>query len=221
MSAGNSNQNTPLQHLQRQLVIPGAVLEPNSTVADGMQLWLMAVEDPQIKLDAAQIAGLWQALPYWAFAWAGGRALAAYLLKHPQQVAGQRVLDFGCGSGIVGIAAALAGASEVWVADLDSNALTAAAENAALNGVTVHAVDGRNWPEVDVLLAADVLYDISSSTDLRDLLLQAPQWLLAETQYVVPDFVDLQQLDHSVNATLPAIGDFDEAVDVGIYCRRR
>ena len=185
-----------------------------------MRLWLMALEDTDIQLDTAQITDLWHRLPYWAFAWAGGRALAGYLMRNPHWVAGQRVLDFGCGSGIVGITAALCGASEVWVADLDDNALLAVQENARLNQVRVNIVENQNWPEADRLLAADVLYDISASSDLQQLLLQVPQWLLAETRQVAPDFVDLQHLQHGVFATLPAIGDFDEAVAVEIYCRR-
>src|SRR5882724_6901692 len=78
---------------------------------------------PEIRLHlATEITPIWQATeesltrsdvppPFWAFAWAGGQALARYLLDHPEQVAGRRVLDFGAGSGLVGIAAAKAGAA--------------------------------------------------------------------------------------------------------------
>ncbi|MEK9713538.1 MAG: 50S ribosomal protein L11 methyltransferase [Thalassolituus sp.] len=132
---------------------------------------------------------------------------------------GKRVLDLGCGSGIAGIAAALAGAEEVWVADLDDNALMAAEVNAALNGVEVHAVDGDQFPEVDILLAADVLYDISGSAGLMELTAAIPEWLLAESNQVVPDGLDLRCLDSMETSTLPRIGDFDEAVEIGIYCR--
>jgi len=69
------------------------------------------------------------------------------------------------------------------------------------------------------VLAADVLYDISSSADLQALTLSVPEWLLAESEKVAPDFVDLQCLDSIVTSTLPMIGDFDEKVQIGIYCR--
>jgi predicted nicotinamide N-methyase len=78
--------------------------------------------------------------PYWAFAWAGGQALARYLLDTPALVAGQAVLDLGCGSGLTAIAAMKAGAARTLAADIDAVALAAVACNAAANGVTVATV---------------------------------------------------------------------------------
>jgi predicted nicotinamide N-methyase len=75
--------------------------------------------------------------PYWAFAWAGGQALARYLLDHPADVAGKTVLDLGSGSGLTAIAAKLAGATDVLAADIDAFALEAVMLNAAANRVTV------------------------------------------------------------------------------------
>lgn len=208
----------PILSLEAALLLPGAQLARVSPPGCGLQLWLMQLENPHMELGFRDIEAFWQQLPYWAFAWAGGQALARWLHENPQAVAGKRVLDFGCGSGIAGIAAGLSGAAEVWMADLDQNALQAAQANAALNGLSVNCVQGE-WPEVDLLLAADVLYDISSSADLKQLMLHIPDWLLAETRFVAPDFVALKQLGSETCATLPAIGDFDQAVDVEIYCR--
>ncbi len=73
--------------------------------------------------------------PYWAYAWAGGAVLARYILDQPQTVAGRRVLDLGAGSGLVGIAAAKAGASTVIAAEIDRNGVAAIGLNAAANGV--------------------------------------------------------------------------------------
>ena len=75
--------------------------------------------------------------PFWAFAWAGGQALARYLLDHPQTVAGKRVVDFASGSGIVAIAAMRAGATSVLAADIDAFCGAAVSLNAAANGVAV------------------------------------------------------------------------------------
>ncbi len=208
-----------LLRLQQALKLPGASLQPQHLPESGLTLHLLHLQNTHLQLDAGQIADFWQQLPYWAFAWAGGRALAQWLRHNPQAVRGKRVLDFGCGSALVGIAAARAGAREVWVADLDPNAMLAAQHNAALNHVTLHPVTAGQWPEVDVLLASDVLYDISSSTDLRTLMLTIPHWLLAESRYKKPDFVAMQCLATNTTSTLPAIGDFDEAVPVEIYCR--
>ena len=92
--------------------------------------------------------------PFWAFVWAGGQALARYLLDHPDEVAGKRVHDVATGSGIVAIAAALAGAPEVTATDLDPASVAAAHRNAAANHVTL----SEKTEAPDVLLAGDVYY---------------------------------------------------------------
>lgn len=101
------------------------------------------------------------AAPYWAWPWAGGLALAQHILAHPDAVAGQRVLDLGAGSGLVGIVAAKAGAS-VSAAEIDPNAQAAIAINAAANGVQIALVDvdiGSPAPtNFDLILAGDVFY---------------------------------------------------------------
>jgi predicted nicotinamide N-methyase len=111
--------------------------------------------------------------PFWAFAWAGGQALARYLLDNPETVAGREVLDIGSGSGIVAIAAAMAGASRVVAAEIDHFAAAAISLNAALNGVTV-AIDTRDLLDRGpagwgVALAGDICYEepMSPATDWR------------------------------------------------------
>jgi predicted nicotinamide N-methyase len=101
--------------------------------------------------------------PYWAFAWAGGQALARYLLDHPALVDGRRVFDLGSGSGLVAIAAARAGAAEVTASDVDVFAVAAIALNAEVNGVTVTStlddvVDG-DGVDADLVLAGDLFYE--------------------------------------------------------------
>jgi predicted nicotinamide N-methyase len=100
--------------------------------------------------------------PYWAYAWAGGAALARYIVGRPSIVAGKRVLDLGAGSGLVGIAAAKAGAREVIAAEIDSNGAVALRLNAEANGVAIRirnedVTDGPP-PAVDLVLAGDVFY---------------------------------------------------------------
>ncbi|MGL5448416.1 MAG: class I SAM-dependent methyltransferase [Rhabdaerophilum sp.] len=100
--------------------------------------------------------------PFWAFAWAGGQALARYVLDHSEIVAGKRVLDFASGSGLVGIAAAKAGATHVLCADIDIYAHAAIALNAEANGVVVEPLsrdligEAGEW---DMILAGDILYE--------------------------------------------------------------
>ena len=102
--------------------------------------------------------------PFWAFAWAGGQGLARYVLDHPETVRGRRVIDFASGSGLVAIAAKLAGADEVTAADIDPWSETAARLNAGLNGVSL-AFTGDDIVgserAADVYLAGDVFYDKS------------------------------------------------------------
>ena len=130
---------------------------------------------PEIELHlASEALPLWQASeeeletiglppPFWAFAWAGGQALARWILDSPEMVKGRRVLDFGAGSGLVAIAAARAGAAEVTAADIDPFAAVAIAVNAAHNQVAVTVlVDdliGRLDGGWQVVLAGDICYE--------------------------------------------------------------
>ncbi|GAA0799938.1 class I SAM-dependent methyltransferase [Spirilliplanes yamanashiensis] len=110
--------------------------------------------------DTERGAGTQQPPPFWAFAWAGGQALARYVLDHPELVAGRTVLDLATGSGLVAIAAARAGGT-VTANDIDPLSLAATEANAAANGVRVTCAGGDlldGPPGADVLLAGDVCY---------------------------------------------------------------
>ena len=131
---------------------------------------------PELKLHlATEITPIWQATeatlavanvdpPFWAFAWAGGQALARHVLDRPEIVRGRRVLDFGAGSGMLAIAAALSGADRVRAAEIDPIACTAIRLNAALNGVEAAIeileddVIDRD-PAVDLVLVGDMCYE--------------------------------------------------------------
>jgi predicted nicotinamide N-methyase len=102
--------------------------------------------------------------PFWAFAWAGGQALARYVLDNPHIVAGKRVVDFASGSGIVAIAAMRAGAASVLAADIDVFCEAAISLNAAANGVAldftdVNLLDAPPLAEAQVILAGDICYE--------------------------------------------------------------
>lgn len=144
---------------------------------------------PEVELyQAAEPIGLWeltegefrseQPPPFWAFAWAGGQALARYLLDRPETVAGLRVLDLATGSGLVAIAAARAGAAEVRAVDLDPVAGVATRLNAAANQVPVQVHTGDalvgDHGDAQVVLAGDVFYsDAMAARVLRFLLTAA------------------------------------------------
>jgi predicted nicotinamide N-methyase len=111
----------------------------------------------------AELDRLGMPLPFWAFPWAGGQGLARYVLDHPAMVAGGRVLDLAAGSGLVAIAAALAGAAVVTAAEVDPFAVAAIGLNAAANGVAVEAHLGDLLDDgadgFEVVLAGDVFYE--------------------------------------------------------------
>lgn len=136
--------------------------------------------DPDILLYQADSAtGLTRIVPdetppYWAHRWGGGAVLVEYIRQTPQAVAGRRVLDLGCGSGLVAIAAARAGAARVQAVDVDPFAVAATRLNAAANHVLVDArladAFSEPPPDVDLILAGDVFYDAA-------LALRALTWL--------------------------------------------
>ncbi len=130
---------------------------------------------PELRLHVADdVVALWEAMeaadggageapPFWAAAWPGGQALARYVLDTPDAVAGRAVLDLGSGSGLVALAARLAGAGTALASDVDPFSRTAVGVNAGLNGVTGVSVTGdvlgRDPAGIDVVLAGDVCYD--------------------------------------------------------------
>ena len=141
---------------------------------------------PELRLHLAdEVAPIWRLTeeelgemglppPFWAFAWAGGQALARYVLDHPEEVRGRSVLDFACGSGLGAIAALKAGAARAVAADVDVFCGAAVALNAEANGVevvfTAEDLLERAPPEADVILAGDVWYE-------RPLAERASAWL--------------------------------------------
>jgi predicted nicotinamide N-methyase len=128
-----------------------------------LQLYLADALTPLWQMTEHELGAQGVPPPFWAFAWVGGLALARYLLDHPAEVAGRRVLDFAAGSGLCAIAAAKAGAATVQAADIDPFSAAAVALNAAANGVTV-AFTGADLlaaapPATDLILAGDICYE--------------------------------------------------------------
>ena len=120
--------------------------------------------------------------PFWAFAWAGGRALARYLLDHPAVVRGRRVIDIASGSGLVAIAAAKAGAADVTAYDIDPLAAAAVTVNARANKVAVASVcadllgdDGPRATAGDLVLVADAFYERDLADKVMSFLERAHQ----------------------------------------------
>ncbi|GIF10226.1 class I SAM-dependent methyltransferase [Actinoplanes teichomyceticus] len=125
------------------------------------EIKLRQAEEPIALWEATEAGGAEQPPPFWAFAWAGGQALARHILDDPELVAGRSVLDLATGSGLVAVAAAKAGARPVTANDIDPLSLAAAAANAADNRVEVTTIEGDLLDTDDrygVVLAGDVFY---------------------------------------------------------------
>lgn len=149
-----------------------------------LQLWLLDPANLDRAFSSDETRRLLETPPYWGFCWGSGLALARWVLDHPEQVRGKRVLDFGAGSGVVALACSAAGASRSIACDLDHPARLASGLNADLNGLAVElagdyfAVAG----ELDLILAADVLYDRDNHGFLDHFLNRADQVLVADSR---------------------------------------
>jgi predicted nicotinamide N-methyase len=148
---------------RRDFIVANTRLQRPPHVAE-IELHLADEITPIWKLTEEALEEIGLPPPFWAFAWAGGQALARYLIDNPQVVAGRRVIDFAAGSGMVGIAAMKAGAQDVLCADIDPFCQAAVAQNARANGVACAFTDQNLldapapvWAQV--ILAGDICYE--------------------------------------------------------------
>ena len=210
------------KHLQ-QILAKGRVRISQPAYTPDISLYLFdpAVLEGPLSHEEAQAVVAEPA--YWSFCWASGQVLAAYILQHPALVKDKTVVDFGSGSGIVAIAAALAGAKKVYACDIDSHALDAVRENAALNKVRIHTlsdlseIEDKDKPTIDVILAADVLYDKDNHPLLEDFLHQAKLVVLADSRVrQLPNEQYILQTCYEAR-TWPDLNEFEEFNQVRIY----
>ena len=166
--------NAEIRDLREFILANSRLIAP--PLVPELRLWLADEAVPIWRKTEEELGKMGVPPPFWAFAWAGGQALARYVLDHPSLVRGRRALDFAAGSGLVAIAAAKAGARQAEASDIDGFAVAAIDANAAQNGVEISATredligTDEGW---DVVLAGDVSYEkdmAEAVTDwLRDL----------------------------------------------------
>lgn len=156
---------------------------------------------------------------YWSFCWASGQVLAQHIINHPYHVKDKTVVDFGSGSGIVAIAAALSGAKKVFACDIDAQALDACLLNGKLNDVTINCVSDMSMiqEEIDLIVAADVLYDKDNYPLLDLFLSKAHQALLADSRVKILPSNQYEQVDCVKARTWPDLNEFEEFNKVKIY----
>ncbi len=147
---------------------PAAFIAANTRLqavphAPEISLWLADEVTPIWRLTEEELGQMGLPPPFWAFAWAGGQALARWLLDNPDAVRGKRVVDFATGSGLVAIAAMKAGAASALGADIDPFCGAAVALNARANGIEVASTSDNLLeappPDADLICAGDVCYE--------------------------------------------------------------
>jgi predicted nicotinamide N-methyase len=156
---------------------------------------------------------------YWAFCWASGHVLAQHLIRHPQIVQGRTIVDFGAGSGVVAIAAMLAGAKRAYACDIDAAALLACEANAILNQVEIILLpDISQLSEpVDLLIAADVLYDRDNMPFLDQFAEQMPEVLVADSRIKNLHLRGYEIIDEVITTTIPDLDEQQEFNRVKLY----
>ncbi|ASP39309.1 protein methyltransferase [Bacterioplanes sanyensis] len=189
---------------------------------NGLALWLIDPAPLKRPFTDEEVHAIQHFPAYWSFCWASGLALAQTILQRPELVAGKRVLDFGAGSGVVGIAALMTGAKEVVFCDIDPQALESCAANAALNQLNgnwrVHGDLFNSSPgEIDLLIAADVLYDAANLPLLTRFRDYADDVLVADSRVKNFNYPPYQHIDTLTSCTLPDLDESQEFRQVRLY----
>lgn len=208
------SQLKQLQHQVSELF--NSTIEPTAIADLGIKLQLLQMLDEQ-DYSPSQVEAIWANMPYWAFLWSSGRALANYVLSNPHLVKNKVIADFGAGSGVVALSALKAGAKKAWVIDIDDRALMACDENARLNNLNVHGA--RSLDEigvVDLILVGDVLYD-PRNHNLASILFTPDKsviWAESQAQTKLGQYMPTASI---ASETFPNIGGFDEHKQIHIY----
>lgn len=210
----NSNNQLPqiLEGVQIESRLLPAVPE--------IYLYLMQDQVPDHHLPQHDYHRLMEAPPYWAFCWGGGQALARWILDNPEVVRGRDVVDFGAGSGVAGIAAALAGAKSVVCVDIDRDALRACQRNACLNRVTVATSGALSLSNGELLLAADVCYEDEGYTGVVNYMVAGGDVVIAESRLrnLTDRFPQLKRVSELRVRTFPDLEEAENYDLVRIFC---
>jgi predicted nicotinamide N-methyase len=221
MSVSNLNQllNKPLTMFMQQLLPTSRVVATVLPECPEIALYLLNENYPQHDLDQTTIQRLMDEPAYWCFCWASGQVLAKYLFDNPALVKGKTVLDFGAGSGVVAIAAALNDAAKVVACDNDEMALLACGQNAELNKVAVDLLDdlAKNQEIFDIAIVADVLYDRDNLPLLALLKQHAKKILVADSR--IKNFNEPGYIKNDVyhSCTIPDLNESAEFNRVTLY----
>lgn len=208
-----------LNNCIQNMLIDAHITEQSLPQCPEIKLWLVDPLPMKRPFSQEEILAI-QAYPaYWAFCWASGQVLARYILENPEIVKNKRVMDFGAGSGVVAIAAIMAGAKQVIACDIDPDALLSCQENAKLNNVEfeLHGDLFNFDQELDLLIAADVLYDKANLPLLDIFLEKSPEVLVADSRVKNFNFPPYQTIGQVDSFTVPDLDELDEFRLVNLY----
>lgn len=215
-----NSPSTLAANLERT-VRSGRLVETPLPLCPEISLHLISSDYPRGRLDYDEMIAIINAPAYWAFCWASGQVLARHILMNRHHYTGKTVLDFGAGSGVVAIAAAMAGAARVIACDNDADALAACIANARLNNVTLDTLDDIETlsERPDCIIAADVLYDRDNLQWLDQLPRLADKIIVADSRVKDVEIHGYRLVDTREATTIPDLDELEEFNQVKIYLR--
>ena len=210
--------------MARRMLPDANLAVTNLPLCPEIQLWLFNGDALNRPLSPDEQLSIQEYPCYWAFCWASGHLLARYILDHPELVKDRTVIDIGCGSGVVAVAAAMAGARQAIGCDLDPDALAATDANARLNGVRVDLLDDFfNWcPEPGfipepLIVAADLLYDRGNLPLVDEFLQRSRHVLIGDSRIRDFSHPSFETTDTCESSNQPESSGFDEFHTVNVY----
>jgi len=207
------------KHIRRVLK-SGKIMASPLPLTPEIRLYLLNQDYPQHSLTREETEALMNEPPFWSFCWSSGQVLGRWVMEQKDLVSGRRVLDFGTGSGIVAIAAALCGARSVVACDIDPVSLEAVKANAELNGVRIEvsgSLEGACAEALDVILAADVLYDAELFPIVKSFPDLAAEVVLADSRVRDLSLEPYRKIGHGEAVTCPDLHEPEEYRRVIIY----
>jgi len=206
-----------------QTITAGSLPVTPLPLSPEISLYLISADYPKGRLPDEEMHAIIDKPAYWAFCWASGQVLAAHLVAHPEICRNKTVLDLGAGSGVVAIAAAISGATSVIACDLDKHALEACIVNGKANQVELDTLEDLELcvDKVDLLIAADVLYDRENIPWLERLGSYADEVLIADSRIRDESvFEGFEKIGNIRATTIPDLDEMKEFGDVTIYYRK-
>ena len=210
-----------LTEKMRRLLKNAKIVETPMPLTPEIRLYLLSSDYPQGALTDEEKHVLMDEPPFWAFCWSSGQVLAKWILDFREDLSGKRILDFGSGSGIAAIAAALSGAREVIALDTDPLSRGAILANAELNKVTIATTDNLAFvrDDFDVILAADILYD-RNNFQLLDIFNERSQRVIVADSRVKELPEPYEKIGYGTAVTCPDLDEPKEYRHVGIFASK-